>query len=330
MAKLFWTLERLKMEALKWDSRAEFRKNNPNAYGSAKSRGLMDQICNHMKLLRRKAYTKNDLADIAKLYFSRGEFQKKNPTAYGAVLNMRILEEVCGHMATPATKPYTFEEIMEEAKKFTTRSQFQMKSLAYRAAWRRGILDQVCSHMPRHADQCGKNNASFKWENVQIYEEAMKYQKRTDFKFGNPKKYDVAVQRQILDSVCAHMKRAINVSGPELELLNKIKQFYPSTTTLRIRDVKMDSKPHIKGFYLDIYVPELKRGIEFDGRWHHSVEGLKRSHKNWPLEDILNYHALKDSHFFSKGIAVLHIKEEDWIIDKNQCVKKCLEFLGAR
>ena len=52
------------------------------------------------------------------------------------------------------------------------------------------------------------------------------------------------------------------------------------------------------------------------------------SHKKlWSDEDIRNYHEIKDSWFASNGIQILHIKEEDWIQDKEACIKKCLDFL---
>jgi hypothetical protein len=326
----FWTKDRIKQEALKYNSRNEFNRNSPSAYQLARKDKILDEVCRHMTLLVRRPYTLKDLKEIALKYNSRGEFQELNGPAYGSALNKGVLEEICSHMMSSATKPYTVEEIHEEAKKFETRKAFQLGSPAYKAAWRRGILDEVCSHMPKHVDQSGENSGSFKWKNEEIQKEALKYDKRIDFKFGSPQAYDVAQQRKMLDKICSHMKRAINVSGPELELFERIREIYPSTTTLRIRDVKIKEKPYIKGFYLDIYIPELNKGIEFDGRWHHSVEGLKRSRKLWPIEDILNYHKLKDDHFASKGIQLLHIKEEDWIMAKEGCIQKCLSFLSSK
>jgi len=71
------------------------------------------------------------------------------------------------------------------------------------------------------------------------------------------------------------------------------------------------------------------RGIEFDGTYYHSFEFMRKTthKKSWPDEDIHNYHEIKDAWFASKGIQILHIKEEDWKLDKDQCIKKCLQFL---
>jgi len=34
-----------------------------------------------------------------------------------------------------------------------------------------------------------------------------------------------------------------------------------------------------------------------------------------------------DRYFKSKGIDILHIKEEDWVKDKDRCIKQCFLFL---
>ena len=328
--RIKWTFEKIKDRASKFFTRNEFKKNEITAYSTACRLKILDEVCSHMAKPKTLLLTNKSLQERALKFTNRNDFQNNDIGAYQSALKRGILQEICFHMTPSATSPYTYEEICEEALKFKTRKEFQKGSPAYKAAWRRDILDQVCSHMPKHVDQSGENNTSFKWTNQMIHEEALKFNKRTDFKSGNPQAYDVAVQRKIMDEVCSHMKRAINVSGPELELLRSIKEIYPSATTYRLRNVKNAEKPHIKGFYLDIYIPEIKKGIEFDGQWHHSIEGLKRSRKNWPIEDILNYHKLKDDHFTSIGIQVIHIKEESWILDKGICIQECIDFLSFK
>ena len=53
--------------------------------------------------------------------------------------------------------------------------------------------------------------------------------------------------------------------------------------------------------------------------------------KKWSDEDVRNYHEIKDSSLMNcHGVRVLHIKEEDWKLDKQACIDKCLQFLGAK
>ena len=93
---------------------------------------------------------------------------------------------------------------------------------------------------------------------------------------------------------------------------------------------KIPNKPYIYGFDIDIFVPELMRVIEFDGIYWHSFEQMRNDKRKakWSDEDILNYHEIKDDYFASKGITILHIKEEDWLKDKKACINTCLKFLN--
>lgn len=118
-------------------------------------------------------------------------------------------------------------------------------------------------------------------------------------------------------------------SKPEIELSDLVKSLYPESHKLRHTKIKIEGKPHIGRFEVDIFVPKLNKGIEFDGKYYHSFNGLKRSRKNWPDEDIHNYHQIKDDYFKSKGINLIHIKEEDWMKDKQKCIDRCLEFLKS-
>jgi len=49
----------------------------------------------------------------------------------------------------------------------------------------------------------------------------------------------------------------------------------------------------------------------------------------WSDNDIHNYHQLKDDWFATKDIQILHIKEEDWNVDREGCIKRCLNFLNT-
>jgi ribosomal protein L36 len=117
------------------------------------------------------------------------------------------------------------------------------------------------------------------------------------------------------------------LSKPERYLFDIIKEEFPNTKKTRHANIKIKDKPYLKGFEIDIHVPELHKGIEFDGRYYHSYEHMRKSKINWPDDDIKNYHQIKDDYFASKGIEILHIKEEDWIENKEDCVQKCLLFL---
>ena len=119
------------------------------------------------------------------------------------------------------------------------------------------------------------------------------------------------------------------ISKAELELFNVIKNIYPNARKKRDGKVKIEGKSHIKGFEIDIFIPELNIGIEYDGDYYHSYEYMRADpdKSRWSDEEVLNYHGLKDDWFATKGIQILHIKESEWIADKEDCIRRCLNFL---
>jgi hypothetical protein len=158
--------------------------------------------------------------------------------------------------------------------------------------------------------------------------EANKYKRRVDFSSRNMGAYLSALRRGLLDQICAHMKSSRGSSTAERELLSIIKSVYPGAKKLKDMKVLIPEKSHIRGFEMDILVGKL--GIEFDGDYYHSFEYMRAcpQKKLWSDDDIRNYHPIKDSWFASKGIRILHIKEQDWIDDKETCIRKCMEFLN--
>ena len=285
----------------------------------------------------RKNWTIEKIKEEALKYKTRNEFRKNNNAAYQAAIKKNLLNDICSHMpvdlkigAKPPNYVWSQEKIISEALQYSTRGQFQIGSpSAYDAALNSGVLDLVCSHMPIHVSMAGNNNPFFKWTKEMLVEEALKYSTRSDFSNNSLGAYTAAHKRKIVDEICSHMKPSRGTSGAERELFSLIKSIYPNAKKIRDMRVKIESKPHIHGFEIDILVGKL--GIEYDGKWHHSFEYMRadKGKKLWSDDDIRNYHQLKDDWFATKGIKILHIKEKDWKDNKEACIKLCLSFLGG-
>ena len=313
-----WTLKSLKEEASKYTTRGGFNFGSKGAYLSAYRKGILDDICSHMEPSKSKPWTVKELHKEALKYKTRYEFQKNNE-AYQSAWKRDLLDQICGHMEE-SRHVWTDQELREEALKYDNRVDFQQKnSGAYQSARNKKILDQICLHMGR------SRSKSYSLE--ELKKEASIYNTRGEFQKGSPA-YQAAQGMGLLDQICSHMRKSGNVSIAENNLFDVIKSIYPKTQKLRDMKVKIDEKPFICGFEIDIYVPELRKGIEFDGTYWHSPKRLKKSKPEWSNEDIANYHELKDAWFATKGIELIHIKEEDWNKNKQICIEKCLEFLG--
>lgn len=324
-----WTVDTLIKIAAEYDTLKDFRENNVNAYHATLRCPNMAHIVGHMKR-DRVHRTDEELRIEALKYRGRKEFQINAHAMYEAARIRGILGEICKHMMSRKElikgnkngRIWTLDKIAETALKFNSRTEFKYKSKgAYRAAYKMGVMDQVCSHMEIKNKQ---------WKNDEILTAALSFDSRKAFQKGNRKASDLAYKRGIIDKACSHMKFSTRVSNMERELLKEIRKLFPDSKTFHDPKVNIPGKPHIKRFEVDIFIIELNKGIEFDGTYHHSMQGLRRGRLHWSDEDILNYHEIKDGYFLSKGIQILHVKEEDWIKDKEECVKKCLEFLSKR
>jgi very-short-patch-repair endonuclease len=328
-----WTNKMLQKEALKYKTRGEFSKGSPGAYGSSRNRNILDEICSHMPIRIDRSEDKNPafkwtaekIHKEALKYKGRREFYARSGGAYNAAIRTKILDQVCSHMSKNLSAGrkadiWSFDKIQKEALKYKSRSRFQLNAIgAYTRARITGVLDRVCSHMSfsRHYRS-----------NEQLSEIAKLYSARGDFQKEEYGAYQAALKRDILDKICSHMKKSASTSCMEKELFDTIKSLYPKTQKLRDMKVRIKGKSHVQGFEIDIYIPELRKGVEFDGTYWHSDAGLKRSRSHWPQEDIDNYDKLKNFWFSSKGIKILHIKERDWLKNKEKCIKKCLDFFG--
>ena len=265
-----------------------------------------------------KKRTFESFKEKANLCKSRGEYYNRFPSEYSVALRREDFDEICAHMSPPSNKARTFEEIQVEALKYRYRADFQNGSGPfYGAALRLGILDKVCSHMKAKYEY---------WTPKKINKKSILCSTRVEFFRTFPKAYDAAQRLSILNEVCSHMKPSQNSSLAEIELMNIVKN--KISTAKKIKDYKV--KPYIKRFEIDIFIPELNKGIEFDGKYHHTYEYMRKDLKRskWSDDDIRNYHEIKDAWFATKGIQILHIKEADWLKNKEGCIKRCLEFLG--
>ena len=146
-----WTLEALKKEAKKYNSRSEFQSKNSSAYSIAAKENLLDEICVHMNPLREAPnyWTKEKCQERALLYKTKSDFKKHDGSAYTTAVREKWLNEICTHMTKPQIKrKWTIEKLYAEAKKYKTIKEFKMKShSAYVTAQNLGIGRQICSHM---------------------------------------------------------------------------------------------------------------------------------------------------------------------------------------
>lgn len=147
-----WFKDNVAVEAKKYKSRSEFRKNANGAYSAARIDGYLENVCQHMvKPIKIPAFSTIESAKKeASKYQTRTEFYKGSAGAYEIARRNNWLDDICEHMTSPI-KPmgfWTKENVLIEAKKFKFRNDFHKKSSsAYSIARNNDWLEEACQHM---------------------------------------------------------------------------------------------------------------------------------------------------------------------------------------
>jgi hypothetical protein len=95
----YWTLEKCKEDALKYNKVSKWDKNSSSAYTIAKSKKWLDDCCGHMERLIRKPsgyWTLEKCKERAAKYKGRWEWQRKCKGSYQSAYNYGWLDECCG------------------------------------------------------------------------------------------------------------------------------------------------------------------------------------------------------------------------------------------
>jgi predicted GIY-YIG superfamily endonuclease len=96
----YWTKEKCREEALKYNRRVDFQKYSRTANSVAVNNKWMNEICSHMELLKHNEnyWTKEKCQELALKCKSRSEFGKKYYAAHKYSIKNNWLDEICSHM----------------------------------------------------------------------------------------------------------------------------------------------------------------------------------------------------------------------------------------
>lgn len=314
-----WTKETIAAEALKYTSIKEWRKKSNDSYSAANWHKITPEVSKHMKRLN-GFWTKEAILAEAIKWSTIKEWREKANGCYITALRLEkdFLKECTKHMEE-LRESWTVDKITERANKFDNVKDWREQDhSSYKAAikipslYKKLILKMKSLRVPS-------------WTKETVITDALKYSTKVEWKTLNNSGYAFAVKNRMIKTASAHMKPDKTSSYSEREVLQIIKEKYSTATKERFKANQQEKL--FKRFELDIFIPELNKGVEFDGTYWHSFENLKRSRKNWTDEQIHNYHEIKDAFFLENGIQVLHIKEQDWKKNKQECLDQIWKFL---
>jgi len=251
-------------------------------------------------------------------YKSKIEWKMKDHKSYEAARKNKWIKECSEHMVRPQVhnKKWDFESCKIESLKHKTRGKWQAHhASSYQIAQRNGWLEECCSHMSN------ARNLNNTWTLDRCKLEALKYTTRSEWWRTDGKSYDAARSKNFLEDCCAHMPKRSHSSMQENIILSIVKNKFPLACSRKFgKNKKFQSGNR---FELDIYIPELNKGIEFNGEYWHR-EGLLRKGK-----DPAKYHSLKRDFFKKLSIDYIEIWENEWAKNKDLCLLKINDFLGV-
>jgi superfamily II DNA or RNA helicase len=195
--KGYWTYERCKEEALKYKTKAEFKKGSKIACQLSYRRGWINELCSHMvdSIKPMGYWTYERCKEEALRFKTRGDFYKGSVTAYGVCHKNDWINELCSHMVE-VIKPngyWTYETCKEEALKYKTKTEFKKGSVtAYETCCKNGWMDELCSHM------IGIKSKGY-WTYERCKEEALKFKTRNNFHKVPGNAYSVCLKNGWLD-----------------------------------------------------------------------------------------------------------------------------------
>ena len=171
-------------------------------------------------------------------------------------------------------------------------------------------LSKYGHEYPNHSEEFRKNNFY-----ISNYPNYIKYignsislfycnKCEIDFEIHTDNFYRRIEQNLNLCTLCNPIGNSVSIK--EKELFDFIQSNYKGKIIQSYRD----------GLEIDIFLPELNLGFEFNGLYWHSSEYLDK-----------NYHLNKLNHFKEKGIRIFNVWEDDWVINQNLIKSMILNIL---
>lgn len=196
----YWDKERVSKEAKKYKYRTEFMRSCGSAYNKALNEGWLDEICLHMNTeadgYKHSVYSiinkrlNKVYVGITRQHFNKRikEHKKSNNSSRSkCIVNLEDTEFL-------RLTEYIFEasEVKEVETKWV--NYYNDKGFI--------VLNDL-----KQLGRMGTDRRKYSDNAIKV--EALKYNRRVDFKNGSPRYYDAACSQRILEEVCSHM-RGIN------------------------------------------------------------------------------------------------------------------------
>lgn len=160
----YWTVEKIKNEALKYNKKYDWQQNSPSSYTTARGLGIIDECSLHMTegILPRGSWNTDTIIEESKKYTRRSDWQKSSPGSYNAAKNLGIFDEcVIGYEESRIKNAKVIrstEDLIEIAKKYKTAKEWMTDDKnSYKFACKKKLISICAPHFPK------KGVSKIKW-----------------------------------------------------------------------------------------------------------------------------------------------------------------------
>lgn len=191
----YWTKDKCKEEALKYNTKSEFEKGSPTAYVKSGKMGWKDEICSHMlsngNKYNRCVYAIEFSDNYCYIGLSYNYLKRLSQHLTDYKNNTVVLKHYKKTGITPTIKQLTDYINVEDASKIEP-----LKVKEY--------LDNGWNVL--NVAKCGNvGGKTIKWTKEKCFDEASKYKTRNEFKSNSPLSYHAARRNKWIDDICSHM-----------------------------------------------------------------------------------------------------------------------------
>lgn len=247
----YWTLEKCRIEALKYSTVKEYRKNSGGSYNTAYQNKWLKEVCSHMRMCKPNNYwTKEVCKQEALKYTDYEAFNKNSSGAVGASRAGGWFEEITSHFKVKGNRHkrfiYAYEfpdnhvyvglthniterqnnhlvsgSVFEHVQNTNLKPEFkQLTENPVEVDEARKLEGKYLSDYVNNGwiklnkvktGAVGRHH--IKWDYGNCKKEALKYSTFSEFRLGNKSAYNSALKNKWLYDICSHIKKSRKPAG---------------------------------------------------------------------------------------------------------------------
>jgi hypothetical protein len=336
-----WTLELCKEEALKYNTKRDWKRYQQGSYEYARSNGWLDECCCHMIELNKPSgyWNEKTCIESALKFTTLKEWTKAFPSAVAKSRQLGIREKCTAHMVVrkitmpKKVKPSGYwakETFIKECSLYS--NFFELKNnnpSSVECARSGGYLDEVLEFLGWEKRKTLGRKVT-KWTKEMCLEDALKYTTKVEWEKNSVNCYSAARRNGWYEECSKHMVvlcRNKNYWTKERCIKDALN--YNTKIAWKL-SLKSGYNAASKNGWLDECCGHMISNSKPAGYWTKErcmEEALKHSKlMDWRNNNQTSHNAAKRNGWFEECTKHMSIQKRNQIWDKEKCIKEALKY----